>query len=414
MSQAVWDQTYAGRVESPGSVGRCAREWGGLSCGDPTRKARGRRGGGALQIDPQPYQVAVRRPRRRPSGPARIPLGGARLEPGAAAFRDRRSQRAQRDDALSAFELAKAALAVQEAALESAQLNLSYTTVRSPSPASPAQRRCPSGSLVTSSDRLTTVNPLDPVYVTFSLPEGDPAFEHFNNPGAGKRCDSEGLFAQRRGVQAARQGRLHGLCARSRDGNCPRACDLPQREPRAACRPVRAPWPSKGCAPARFGDHPARRGADHAAWQLDYVVGAEKQGGAPARCARTQPARRPDDPQGPGGGRPGDHDRAHPPAARRGRPARRKPGASQSPVQGGARAIRPPRKNKRASPAGTPCSPSSSSTGRLRIGLAIVILLAGVLSMFNLPIALYPDILPPRSTSAPSILARPPRSSPRP
>jgi len=133
MSQAVWDQTYAGRVESPGSVEVRPRVGGLVVRRSYQEGPLVDEGAELFQIDPQPYQVAVRQAQAQAER-ARAEFRSAErdwtrvrqlFETGAVSEQ-------QRDDALSAFELAKAALAVQEAALESAQLNLSYTTVRSP------------------------------------------------------------------------------------------------------------------------------------------------------------------------------------------------------------------------------------------------------------------------------------------
>jgi membrane fusion protein (multidrug efflux system) len=133
-----------------------------------------------FQIDPEPYEAVV--------GQAK-----AQLQRAEAALRQAERDKAradklfetdavserQRDDALSAYELSEAEVALAEAALTDAQLRLDYTTVRSPIKGVTSLEKLPEGSLVNAGDALTTVTQLDPMYVLFSLPEGDPAYNLF-------------------------------------------------------------------------------------------------------------------------------------------------------------------------------------------------------------------------------------------
>lgn len=83
--------------------------------------------------------------------------------------------RSERDDAASTVDIAKAAVMQAQASLQSARINLGYTTIKSPidGVAGRAQQR--EGSLVeTGSDSLlTTVAQTDPAYVDFGMAEND-------------------------------------------------------------------------------------------------------------------------------------------------------------------------------------------------------------------------------------------------
>jgi membrane fusion protein (multidrug efflux system) len=77
-----------------------------------------------------------------------------------------------RDDALSAKEIAAAAVAIADAQVKSAELNLRYTKVTAPISGITGQEQVAEGSLIgTSGDAglLTRITQLDPVYVYFSV-----------------------------------------------------------------------------------------------------------------------------------------------------------------------------------------------------------------------------------------------------
>jgi membrane fusion protein (multidrug efflux system) len=77
-----------------------------------------------------------------------------------------------RDDAISARELAEALVASARAALQTAQLNLDYTSVTAPVDGITSLEQVSEGSLIgTSGDTglLTSITQLDPVYVNFSF-----------------------------------------------------------------------------------------------------------------------------------------------------------------------------------------------------------------------------------------------------
>jgi membrane fusion protein (multidrug efflux system) len=85
------------------------------------------------------------------------------------------SQR-ERDDTISAYEVAKASVAAAEARLQQARLELGYTSVRAPISGFTGKETRSEGSLVQAggeSSLLTTIVRLDPLYVEFSMPDSE-------------------------------------------------------------------------------------------------------------------------------------------------------------------------------------------------------------------------------------------------
>lgn len=81
----------------------------------------------------------------------------------------------QRDDAESAVDIAKAAVMQAQASLDSARINLGYTTIKSPINGVAGRASQREGSLVQAGgdSLLTTVAQTDPAYVDFGMAEGD-------------------------------------------------------------------------------------------------------------------------------------------------------------------------------------------------------------------------------------------------
>jgi membrane fusion protein, multidrug efflux system len=82
-----------------------------------------------------------------------------------------------RDSARSALELAQANLAVAEAGVTEAELNLGYTDVRAPVNGVTSLEDLPEGSLIDQGTLLTTIVQQNPVHIRFALPENDAAIQ---------------------------------------------------------------------------------------------------------------------------------------------------------------------------------------------------------------------------------------------
>ncbi|HEY8519495.1 MAG TPA: efflux RND transporter periplasmic adaptor subunit [Gammaproteobacteria bacterium] len=130
-----------------------------------------------FKIDPAPFQAEVER--------ARAELG-VRLANLRAAERERDrilplyeqqvASLRDRDNAVTAYETARAAVAAAEAALRTAELSLSYTDVRAPIDGLTSREVRSEGSLVTAGDDsslLTYIVQTDRLYVEFAVPEAD-------------------------------------------------------------------------------------------------------------------------------------------------------------------------------------------------------------------------------------------------
>lgn len=129
------------------------------------------------QIDPAPYELEVQQARATlQQEKARKELAeqeSARLAP---LVQTRAVSQREADAATSTVRTTAAAIAVAEARLKEAELNLSYTRVVAPIGGVTGRSLKSEGSLVTAntdSALLTTVTRVDPVWVRFSLAEPD-------------------------------------------------------------------------------------------------------------------------------------------------------------------------------------------------------------------------------------------------
>ena len=112
-----------------------------------------------FQIDPAPYQAALAQ--------AQATFDQANKD-------WKRSQDLSKDKALSAreFEQAQAIYGQSKAALDTAKINLAYTTVRAPISGYTSEEGFSEGSLVAAdTSMLTRLTQLDPMYVEFAYPD---------------------------------------------------------------------------------------------------------------------------------------------------------------------------------------------------------------------------------------------------
>ena len=135
-----------------------------------------------FKIDPAPFRAVAERARAE-LGVRRADLRQAERErdrilplheQGLASPRDR-------DNAVAAYEIAQAAVAASEAALRTAELELSYTDVRAPIAGLTSREARSEGSLITAgadSSLLTYMVQADRLYVEFALPETEAQLLH--------------------------------------------------------------------------------------------------------------------------------------------------------------------------------------------------------------------------------------------
>ncbi len=132
-----------------------------------------------FQIDPEPVRARLAAAR------AEVAVAKARLEEARRnrervlpLFQKNAVSQSRRDEAVSAYDVAAANLLSAESQLRMAQLDLEYTDVRAPISGLTSREVLSEGSLVSTdqqSSLLTTIVQVDPLYIEFSVPEGEAA-----------------------------------------------------------------------------------------------------------------------------------------------------------------------------------------------------------------------------------------------
>ena len=173
-TDAAVHKEYPGRTEANRHVEVRAQVEGILESREYTEGARVEKGDPLFRIDARPYEAAVH------EAQADLVSAEATL---AAARRDWRridslfdrgvASEKQRDDARSALETAQAGVKVAEAQLESAQVDLDYTTVSAPIPGIAGRRAVAAGNLIEVGDRLVSLDEIDPIQIVLSYPLDD-------------------------------------------------------------------------------------------------------------------------------------------------------------------------------------------------------------------------------------------------
>ena len=162
--------------------------------GDPVRQ-----GSSLFEIDRAPYEVALAQAKAQLSQAVaradQTKREETRLQP---LVGERAVSRKEYDDALSARQLADAALQQAKAGVQQAELNLSYTRVNAPVAGISGRAAHSVGTLITTDTNgslLTTINQLSPIWVRFSLAESDLAKIPGGRVGRGTPLDVRVLFA---------------------------------------------------------------------------------------------------------------------------------------------------------------------------------------------------------------------------
>lgn len=170
---------YAARVAGSRDVQVRARVGGILLERAYQEGAEVKAGDLLFRIDPEPYQVRLARSQAQlHQEEARLlsaDRNWKRIEP---LFRSKTASGRERDDALSALELAQASVALAEAEVRAAGIDLGYTEVKAPIGGVTSREAVSEGSLIgvgREDGLLTSITQLDPAYVNFAIPESEMA-----------------------------------------------------------------------------------------------------------------------------------------------------------------------------------------------------------------------------------------------
>lgn len=164
---------YAGRVAAFREVEVRARVSGILTAKTFVEGAAVKAGDVLFRIDPATYDAELARAKAQlmeaQAQMARTERDATRAT---TLFQRQYGTEKAQDDAVSAYELAKASVAGAEAQVRTAEINLSYTTITAPLSGVTSLRMLPEGSLVgtgVTDSLLTRISQLDPIYVHFSF-----------------------------------------------------------------------------------------------------------------------------------------------------------------------------------------------------------------------------------------------------
>lgn len=168
---------YAGRITGSREVEVRARVGGILLERTYVEGQAVKQGDVLFRIDPEPYRVQLARAeahyRQEEARLLQADRNWKRIAP--LYERDTVSER-QRDEALSALDLAKAGVAVAQAEVNAAKISLGYTEVRAPVSGVTSTEAVSEGSLVgtgANESLLTRITQLDPLYVNFAIPDSE-------------------------------------------------------------------------------------------------------------------------------------------------------------------------------------------------------------------------------------------------
>jgi membrane fusion protein (multidrug efflux system) len=166
---------FVGQTESSSQVQIVARVSGFLDAMVYTEGSMVKAGDVLFQQDPKPFRAALSAAKGALAAQqARLQVARdnlARVQPLVAL-----NALAQKDldDAIGMEQGAAAAVEIAKADVEQAELNLGYTTIRSPVSGASSYARVNVGSYLNAQNSLLTyVSPLDPMYVNFSLSENE-------------------------------------------------------------------------------------------------------------------------------------------------------------------------------------------------------------------------------------------------
>lgn len=127
-----------------------------------------------FQIDPEPFKVALSQAKAKlAQNEAQLKAAETQWQRIEKLFGQKVVSEKSRDDARANLDALRATTALAQAEVESAQLNLDYTTVKAPIDGVTSMEAQSEGSLIAVNGLLTHITQLDPIYVIFSASENE-------------------------------------------------------------------------------------------------------------------------------------------------------------------------------------------------------------------------------------------------
>ncbi|HJU27332.1 MAG TPA: efflux RND transporter periplasmic adaptor subunit, partial [Rhodanobacteraceae bacterium] len=163
---------FTGRVEPVDDVDVRPRVDGYIEAVAFKEGALVHKGDVLFRIDPRPYQAEVDRlAAKRDQARAALKLARDNADRARRLLAKHAIAKAEADRQLTGAQSAQAALSAADAALSAARLNLDFTAVRAPIDGRVSNAHVTPGNLVTSSDVLTSIVSVNPVYAYFDVDE---------------------------------------------------------------------------------------------------------------------------------------------------------------------------------------------------------------------------------------------------
>ena len=170
---------YSGRTAGSREIEVRARVGGILLERTYTEGQRVEAGKVLFRIDPEPFKVALQQAEARLKNEQAVLRQAERSWARVSSlYKDRAVSGRERDETQSTLETSRAGVALAEAEVREARINLDYTTVTAPIGGVTSREAVSEGSLVgTNADNslLTRITQLDPIYVNFAYPDAEAA-----------------------------------------------------------------------------------------------------------------------------------------------------------------------------------------------------------------------------------------------